>query len=55
VADISKQWFTIRETYGVEVFDDTQAALMIAIAVAIDEMMHEEENAAEHHDAKPPQ
>ena len=55
IADISKHWFTIRETYGVEVFDDTQAPLMIAIAVAIDEMMHEEEHheASEHHDDKP--
>jgi uncharacterized protein YxjI len=54
IADISKQWFTIRESYGVEVFDDTQAPLMIAIAVAIDEMVHEEQD-AEHHEAKPPQ
>ncbi len=41
VAHISKQWFTIRESYGVEVFDEPLSPLMIALAVAIDEMMHE--------------
>jgi uncharacterized protein YxjI len=52
VAHISKQWFTIRETYGVEVFDETQSALMIALTVAIDEMMHEvNDEATEHRDS----
>ncbi len=52
VAHISKAWLTIRESYGIEVFDEPQSALMIALAVAIDEMMHEEEHheATEHHD-----
>lgn len=55
VAHVSKKWFTIRESYGVEVFDEAQAPLMIAIAVAIDEMMHEiNDHPAEHHDANPP-
>jgi len=53
VAHISKQWFSIRESYGVEVFDETQIPLMIALTVAIDEMVHEEEEA--HTDPKPPQ
>ncbi|MBI1277625.1 MAG: hypothetical protein GC179_05820 [Anaerolineaceae bacterium] len=53
VAHISKRWFTIRETYGVEVFDEPQSALMIALTVAIDEMMHEvnDKPPAEHRDA----
>lgn len=56
VAHISKQWFSIRESYGIEVFDEAQSPLMIALAVAIDEMMHEiNDHPAEHHDAKPPQ
>ena len=46
IAHISKAWFSIRESYGVEVFDDSQIPLMIALTVAIDEMVHEEEDAA---------
>jgi len=52
IAHISKQWFTLRESYGVEVFDESQIPLMIALTVAIDEMVHEEED-AEHNEAKP--
>ncbi|MCA0458191.1 MAG: LURP-one-related family protein [Chloroflexi bacterium] len=40
VAQISKHWFTIRESYGVEVYDDRLSAIMIALTVAIDDMMH---------------
>lgn len=40
VAQISKHWFTIRESYGVEVYDEPLSAIMIALTVAIDDMMH---------------
>ena len=52
IADISKKWFSIRESYGIEVFDEPQAPLMIALTVAIDDMMDEanEHPPAEHHD-----
>jgi uncharacterized protein YxjI len=36
VAEVSKKWFRIRDTYGVEIFGDTDAALIISITVAID-------------------
>ena len=38
VAEISKKWFRIRETYGVEVRHDTDPVLILAITVAIDGM-----------------
>lgn len=41
VATVSKRWFTIRDTYGIDVRDGEDAALVIAIAVAIDEMVHD--------------
>ena len=36
VAEISKRWFRVRETYGVEVRDPTATALVLAITVAVD-------------------
>jgi len=41
VAQISKRWFTLRDTYGIEVAEGEDDALMLAIAVAIDEMAHD--------------
>ena len=38
VAEISKKWFRVRDTYGVEVAPNQDAAMIIAIAVCIDEM-----------------
>ena len=55
IAQISKKWFSIRESYGIEVFDETQIPLMIALTVAIDDMMDEanQHPPEVHHDAKP--
>ena len=39
LAHISKQWFTIRESYGIEIADGVDVPLMIGIAIAIDDMM----------------
>ena len=39
---ISRQWFRIRDTYGVEVEPGEDDALVIAIAVCIDRI-HEDE------------
>jgi len=36
VAEISKKWFRVRETYGVEISADVDPALILAITVAID-------------------
>ena len=36
VAEVSKKWFRIRDTYGVEINADVDAALILSITVAID-------------------
>jgi uncharacterized protein YxjI len=38
IAEISKKWFRIRETYGVEVHHEVDPVLVLAITVAIDGM-----------------
>lgn len=40
VAEISKRWFRIRDTYGVEIEPGQDNALILAIAAAIDQMAH---------------
>jgi uncharacterized protein YxjI len=42
VATVSKAWFRVRDTYGVEVSPGEDDALMLAIAVVIDAMSHED-------------
>ena len=41
VATVSKRWFTIRDTYGIDVKEGEDAGLIVAVAVAIDEMVHD--------------
>lgn len=36
VATISKKWFRVRESYGVEITEGEDAALILALTVAID-------------------
>jgi uncharacterized protein YxjI len=38
VAEISKRWFRVRDTYGIEIADDQNDALIVAVAVCIDQM-----------------
>jgi uncharacterized protein YxjI len=40
IAEVSKKWFRLRDTYGVEVAPGQDDALILAIAVAIDQMAH---------------
>jgi uncharacterized protein YxjI len=40
VAEVSKKWFTLTDTYGVEVDSGQNHILILAIAVAIDMMAH---------------
>jgi uncharacterized protein YxjI len=40
IAEISKRWFRIRDTYGVEIAPDQNAALVLAVAIAVDTMTH---------------
>ena len=41
VAKVSKKWFRVRDTYGVEIEPFTDVVLMLAITVAVDAMSHE--------------
>jgi uncharacterized protein YxjI len=38
VAEVSKRWFRVRETYGIEIAPGENDALMLAATVCIDEM-----------------
>lgn len=40
VAEVSKKWFRVRDTYGVEVAPGNNDALILAITVAIDSISH---------------
>jgi len=40
IAEVSKKWFRIRDTYGVEIAPDQNPALVLAITVAVDTMAH---------------
>jgi len=47
VARISKKWFSLSDTYGIEVDPGQDDALILAVAVAIDEMSHDPDEAKE--------
>lgn len=38
VAEVSKRWFRVRETYGIEIAPGEDAALVLTLAACIDEM-----------------
>src|SRR5690349_4028261 len=40
IAEISKKWFRIRDTYGVEIVPGHDPALILAVTVAVDTMAH---------------
>ncbi|HKI53817.1 MAG TPA: LURP-one-related family protein, partial [Anaerolineales bacterium] len=42
IAEVSKKWFSITDTYGVEIKDGQDDILILAVAVAIDMMAHDE-------------
>jgi uncharacterized protein YxjI len=41
IADVSKKWLSITDTYGVEIADEENDILILAIAIAIDMMSHD--------------
>lgn len=43
LARISRAWFRIRDTYGVEVAPGQDEALLLAVAVCLDRIHHDEE------------
>src|SRR5512143_857365 len=40
IAEVSKKWFRLRDTYGVEIDAGQDDALILAVTVCIDEMAH---------------
>ena len=40
VAHVSKKWFRVRDTYGVEIAPGEQDVLILAVTVALDNMAH---------------
>ena len=43
VAEVSKAWFSLTDTYGVEIDEGQNDILILAIAIAIDMMSHDED------------
>ncbi|MCO5306056.1 MAG: LURP-one-related family protein [Microthrixaceae bacterium] len=41
VAEVSKQWFRLRDTYGVEIVPGVDPVLILAVTVAVDGMTHD--------------
>jgi uncharacterized protein YxjI len=41
VATVSKKWFRVRDTYGVEVAPGADIPLILALTVAVDDMSHD--------------
>ena len=41
VAEVSKRWFRVRDTYGIEINPGQDDALILAITVCIDQMAHD--------------
>jgi uncharacterized protein YxjI len=40
IAQVSKKWFRVRDTYGVEIAPDQEDVVILAITVALDNMAH---------------
>ena len=41
IAEVSKRWFRVRDTYGIEVAEGQNDALILATTVCLDEMAHD--------------
>lgn len=41
VAHVSKKWFTLRDTYGVDIVDGEDDVLILASAIVIDQICHD--------------
>jgi len=44
VAQVSKKWISLRDSYIVDVADGEDALLLVACAIVVDRIAHEEEN-----------
>jgi uncharacterized protein YxjI len=52
VAQVSKKWFSFTDTYGVEIDPGQNDILILAVAVAIDMMVHDEKKVKKGKDKK---
>ena len=43
IAEVSKKWLSLTDTYGVEIESDQNDILILALAIAIDMMSHDED------------
>ena len=41
IAEVSKRWFRFRDTYGIEIAEGEDDALILAVAVCVDQMSHD--------------
>jgi uncharacterized protein YxjI len=41
VAEVSKRWFRVRDTYGIEILPGEDDALILAVAACLDRMTHD--------------
>ena len=41
IAEVSKRWFRLRDTYGIEIAEGENDALILATTVCLDEMAHD--------------
>ena len=41
IGEVSKKWFRVRDSYGVDVFDPAHTVLVLAVAIAVDAMSHD--------------
>ena len=41
VAEVSRRWFRVRDTYGIEIKPGQDDALLLAVVVCIDQMSHD--------------
>jgi uncharacterized protein YxjI len=52
IAQVSKQWFTFTDTYGVEIASEQNDILILAVAIAIDMMAHGDDDGKKRRDRK---
>lgn len=41
IAEVSKKWFRVRDTYGIEIYDPSATVMLLAITVAVDALSHD--------------
>ena len=41
IAAISKKWFRVKDTYGIDVFDENSTVLLLSISLAIDALAND--------------